>query len=181
VPAYSGHMQCLGRPPPSLVLTRVQQGGRTQPPQAQSANRTCLRPPSPYHTVGQPELSALFQSLAVNAAVTAASAAAAAAACFSESWDLSGLSPPAAAGCTASRALWSAQQAGKDASDAVGKAAAESLQSLASQDEDEYYMNPNDPTRVSTGGGGGGHRQRPRWGLRNRAVMSPCQLRTGGK
>jgi hypothetical protein len=174
-------MQCLGRPPPSLVLTRVQQGGRTQPPQAQSANRTCLRPPSPYHTVGQPELSALFQSLAVNAAVTAASAAAAAAACFSESWDLSGLSPPAAAGCTASRALWSAQQAGKDASDAVGKAAAESLQSLASQDEDEYYMNPNDPTRVSTGGGGGGQRQRPRGGLRNRAVMSPCQLRTGGK
>jgi hypothetical protein len=45
--------------------------------------------------------------------------------------------------------LWTAQSAGKDASDAVGKAAAESLQSLASQDEDEYYMNPTDPTRVS--------------------------------
>jgi hypothetical protein len=44
--------------------------------------------------------------------------------------------------------LWSAQSAGKDASDAVGRAAAESLQSLSSQDEDEYYMNPTDPTRV---------------------------------
>lgn len=62
---------------------------------------------------------------------------------------MSGLSAPAAAAATASRMLWSAQEAGKDASDAVGKAAAESLQSLASQDEDEYYMNPNDPTRVS--------------------------------
>lgn len=44
--------------------------------------------------------------------------------------------------------LWSAQSGGKDAADAVGKAAQESLQSLSSQDEDEYYMNPNDPTRV---------------------------------
>jgi hypothetical protein len=67
----------------------------------------------------------------------------------SETWDLSGLSPPASAAATASRMLWTAQSAGKDASDAVGKAAAESLQSLASQDEDEYYMNPTDPTRVS--------------------------------
>lgn len=64
-----------------------------------------------------------------------------------DSFDLSGLSPPAAAAVTGSRALWSAQAAGRDASDAVGKAAQESLQSLSSQDEDEYYMNPNDPTR----------------------------------
>jgi hypothetical protein len=69
--------------------------------------------------------------------------------CPSDSFDLSGLSPPAAAAVTGSRALWSAQAAGRDASDAVGKAAQESLQSLSSQDEDEYYMNPNDPTRVS--------------------------------
>jgi len=74
----------------------------------------------------------------------------------SESWDLRGLSPPAAAAATASRMLWSAQSAGKDASDAVGRAAAESLGSLSSQDEDEYYMNPTDPTRVSRQGGGVG-------------------------
>ena len=70
-----------------------------------------------------------------------------------ESWDLSKLSPPVAAAVTASRVLWSAQSGGRDAADAVGKAAAESLQSLSSQDEDEYYMNPNDPTRVSGGAG----------------------------
>lgn len=65
-----------------------------------------------------------------------------------ESWDLSGLAPPAAAAVTGSRALWSAQAAGKDASDAVGKAATATLDSLSSQDEDEYQMNPDDPTRV---------------------------------
>jgi hypothetical protein len=66
-----------------------------------------------------------------------------------ESWDLSGLSPPAAAAVLGSRLLWSARAASKDASNDIGNKVTQSLNSLGSTDEDEYYMNPNDPTRVS--------------------------------
>eukprot|EP00775_Hariotina_reticulata_P008669 gene8668-8850_t len=64
-----------------------------------------------------------------------------------ESWDLSGLSPPAAAAVLGSRMLWSAKAASKDASNDLGNKVTQSLNSLASTDEDEYYMNPNDPTK----------------------------------
>lgn len=64
-----------------------------------------------------------------------------------ESWDLSGLPPPAASAVMGSRVIWSAKAAGKQASEAISSKVAESLQSLTSMDEDEYYMNPNDPTR----------------------------------
>jgi hypothetical protein len=71
-----------------------------------------------------------------------------------DGWDLSKVSPPAAAACVASRLAWSARQASQDASDAVGKAA-ESLSSLASLDDDDdtIYSNPADPTRFFQGSG----------------------------
>jgi hypothetical protein len=49
-----------------------------------------------------------------------------------------------------SRVIWSAKAASKAASDKIGNKVNESLSSLTSMDEDEYYMNPNDPTRVSS-------------------------------
>jgi hypothetical protein len=45
--------------------------------------------------------------------------------------------------------IWSARAASKAASDSISSKVNESLSSLTSMDEDEYYMNPNDPTRVS--------------------------------
>jgi hypothetical protein len=48
-----------------------------------------------------------------------------------------------------SRVIWSAKAASKAASDSISSKVNESLSSLTSMDEDEYYMNPNDPTRVS--------------------------------
>uniref|UniRef100_A0A383VL89 Uncharacterized protein n=1 Tax=Tetradesmus obliquus TaxID=3088 RepID=A0A383VL89_TETOB len=64
-----------------------------------------------------------------------------------ESWDLSGLATPAAAAAMGSRVIWSAKAASKAASDNISSKVNESLSSLTSMDEDEYYMNPNDPTR----------------------------------
>lgn len=63
-----------------------------------------------------------------------------------EGWDLSALSPPAAAAAVASRMAWSARQASQDAGEGLNKAA-ESLSSLTSMDDDQYYQNPTDPTR----------------------------------
>eukprot|EP00877_Chromochloris_zofingiensis_P000766 jgi/Chrzof1/10690/Cz05g08220.t1 len=63
-----------------------------------------------------------------------------------ESWDLSKLSPPAAAACVLSRVAWSAKQASQDAQDKLGKAA-DSISSLTSMEDDTYYQNPSDPTR----------------------------------
>eukprot|EP00879_Flechtneria_rotunda_P019285 GHRR01020253.1.p1 GENE.GHRR01020253.1~~GHRR01020253.1.p1 ORF type:complete len:249 (+),score=28.78 GHRR01020253.1:60-806(+) len=68
---------------------------------------------------------------------------------YTDAFDLSKLSPPAAAFCTLSRMLWSAKAAGRDAGDNISKGVTQSLSSLTSMDEDEYYMNPTDPTRVS--------------------------------
>lgn len=69
---------------------------------------------------------------------------------FSESWDLSQLSAPAAAAVTGSRVMWSAKVKAQQTRDKISTKLSESLQSLASmEDEDEYYMNPDDPTRVS--------------------------------
>jgi hypothetical protein len=65
----------------------------------------------------------------------------------SESWDLSKVPPPAAAALTGSRVLWSAKANAKQTSDSISNKVNESLQSLGSMEDDEYYMNPNDPTR----------------------------------
>lgn len=67
----------------------------------------------------------------------------------SESWDLSKVPAPVAAALTGSRVLWSARASAKQTSDTISSKVNESLQSLGSMDDDEYYMNPNDPTRVS--------------------------------
>lgn len=67
-----------------------------------------------------------------------------------ESWDLSKVSPPAAAALTGSRVLWSAKANAKQTSDSISNKVNESLQSLGSMEDDEYYMNPNDPTRVGS-------------------------------
>eukprot|EP00878_Enallax_costatus_P002330 GHUV01002505.1.p1 GENE.GHUV01002505.1~~GHUV01002505.1.p1 ORF type:complete len:290 (+),score=54.25 GHUV01002505.1:90-959(+) len=64
-----------------------------------------------------------------------------------ESWDVSRLPAPAAAAVTGSRVIWSAKASAKQTSDSISSKVTESLQSLASMDDDEYYMNPNDPTK----------------------------------
>lgn len=74
---------------------------------------------------------------------------------LTEAWDLSKLPPPVAAALVGSRALWSAKAAGKDAGDALGTKVTETLSSIASlDDDDEYQMNPNDPTRFFQSQGG---------------------------
>jgi len=63
-----------------------------------------------------------------------------------QSWDLSSLSAPARAAVRASRVAWSAKQVSEDAGEGMNKAV-ESLSSLASMDDDQYYQNPTDPTK----------------------------------
>jgi hypothetical protein len=82
----------------------------------------------------------------------------------------------------ASRVAWSARQASQDAGEGLNKAA-ESLSSLTSMDEDQYYQNPTDPTRVSQhgkGGGGGGKVEQWFCGRRMREGMGVCVMWSAG-
>ena len=67
---------------------------------------------------------------------------------FRDDWDLRAVPPPASAALLASRMLWSARAAGRDAGESISKGVSESLSSLTSVDEEEYYGDPTDPTMV---------------------------------
>lgn len=64
-----------------------------------------------------------------------------------DDWNLRAVPPPASAALLASRMLWSARAAGRDAGESISKGVSESLSSLTSVDEEEYYGDPTDPTK----------------------------------